>query len=298
MCFDGDVEDRIDIGNGVKPSFPLTITAWINPELFGIVNIIKNDAFWPYYYGVVFGFSSTGQLLVHYGDGGYAAPYSRTSGETVESPISLYEWQHVSLVLNAHRDARIYWNCEEYEFEWSEESTGSGLVYSSANGSIGNPITSGWTAYQGAVDDVRVYNRGLSSDEIASFCQGADLGISINDDPDPVSIGENLAYAIDITNSGPMPSEDNDMTAILSRGVRIMPPVQASQGVCEVEKRTNSVRCELGALYPAYAASVVIRARPNRPGTVSLTATIESEESVDPNLYNNTDVEYTSVKRE
>ena len=68
MCFDGDPEDFIDIGNGAKPPFPLTVTGWINPELIRNMNIIRNDSFWPYYYGVKVSITDTGQLWFSYGD--------------------------------------------------------------------------------------------------------------------------------------------------------------------------------------------------------------------------------------
>lgn len=172
MCFDGDLAQYINIGNRVKPPFPFTITAWVKPDTIdGSKFIIRNDL-WSYnYHGAVVHIIN-GRLGGVYGDGGWNAPYSRTGALTEEGVMVAGDWQHVAVVFNAHRDIRLYRNCMEHQVV-GYGGTGSSIQYSAANGALGlgSPLAGNAQNYTGVIDGVRVYNRALSSVEMAGLCQ-------------------------------------------------------------------------------------------------------------------------------
>ena len=70
---------------------------------------------------------------------------------------------------------QIFWDGSE--IAGSYDGTGSGLSYSSSNGSIGNRTSPTATRYINSdIDDIRVYNRALSSVEINALYQEGGWG--------------------------------------------------------------------------------------------------------------------------
>jgi hypothetical protein len=115
---------------------------------------------------------NNGHLGGTYGDGGWNAPYSRVGVATEQAVMVAGDWQHVAVVFNAHQDIQLYRNCMEQQV-LRDNGTGSSMQYSTANGALGlgSPLVGNAQNYTGAIDDVRVYNRALSSVEITGICQ-------------------------------------------------------------------------------------------------------------------------------
>jgi len=125
----------------------------------------------------------------------------------------------------------------------------------------------------------------------------ADLGIFVTDDPDPVTRGSTVTYEVNVTNYGPDAAEGAILSAQFPSGVKVLEPIQASQGVCAFEPSAKRVDCDLGALPEGTTAGVWIEAIPRRPEDISLTATTEAAQPEDPNPDDNTATEYTTVER-
>jgi hypothetical protein len=165
-CFDG-VDDYINIGNDVKPPFPITVSAWVKPyDLHYNGCVFRNDR-WDdtsYRYGLATMFNGQGESRSHVFEG-FSACWNRRSKTSNDFVASTGNWHHFVVVFLAHDDMRHYWN--GIALDGHSECFGSGMTYSSADGAIGHNISPTGDRYvKAAIDDVRVYNRALSDSEI------------------------------------------------------------------------------------------------------------------------------------
>jgi uncharacterized repeat protein (TIGR01451 family) len=125
---------------------------------------------------------------------------------------------------------------------------------------------------------------------------GADLEITVSDSPDPVISGDNLTYAIVITNNGPDPDPDVMFTDTVPPGTTFVS--LASPGTCTTPPvgGTGLVTCSLGPL--SGGASVPLTLTVNvtaAPGAVITNSATVSGMGSDPNLANNSTTSSTGV---
>ncbi|HEX2267674.1 MAG TPA: hypothetical protein VHI97_05670, partial [Actinomycetota bacterium] len=110
----------------------------------------------------------------------------------------------------------------------------------------------------------------------------ADLSVAVADAPDPVTVGDNVTYAIGATNAGPRGATDVQVTQQLPAGVSF---VSASSGCSEAN---GVVTCSAGDLAPGALAQFAVVLKADQPGTVSVTANVAgSSDQQDPNASNN-----------
>jgi uncharacterized repeat protein (TIGR01451 family) len=141
----------------------------------------------------------------------------------------------------------------------------------------------------GSVSELNQSNN--SATNMAVVVPAADLALTLSDRPDPLWLGENLAYVLTVTNRGPHAATAVLMTNSLPPGVTYLSAIP-TQGACA---RTGSeVVCGFGAMPVGTSASVVITIRPTFPGLVTNTAVCLAE-LVDPNAANNRVTEGTRV---
>jgi len=171
LQFDG-VDDYVDLGNdnSLKPPLPVTISAWIKcPSSDSYGQIIGLDDQSSRYYGIWI-HTGAGGIAVGYGDGGTPGPYSRRSkggGGTLEADV----WYHITTVVTDAIDMDIYIN--GINAGGTYNGTGGNLTYSNGNSSIGSRLGLS-SEFNGAIDDVRVYDRALSAEEIGEiYSEGA-----------------------------------------------------------------------------------------------------------------------------
>jgi hypothetical protein len=182
--------DYIEFGDVFNDVFvPFAISAWIYKDQVGTPNqcIIKSDNYpgtgIPYYYGfwlTTVDDAEQTTVGISYGDGGEPDPLNRRS-KTSASTLYLNQWVHVVVNVNGTNDITIYFNAFDV-----------GGTYS---GSGGNMVHSGWTANMGRntlppnvylygmLDDIRIYDRILTLDEITALYEEQIL----------VSVDENTA---------------------------------------------------------------------------------------------------------
>jgi len=122
---------------------------------------------------------------------------------------------------------------------------------------------------------------------------GADLSVTISDNPDPVVAGALLTYTVTVRNNGFETARGISLTDTLDRNVRFK-SARASQGRCSAQK--TAVSCALGDLGDGESATVTIVVRPSKKGTVTNTAPVAAVEPVAPDTSNNTASETTTVK--
>ena len=122
------------------------------------------------------------------------------------------------------------------------------------------------------------------------FRYGADVGVTMEDGPDPVAPDETITYTQRVTNTGSIAGTNARLIDALPPGVSFV-SAEPSQGECE---GTAPITCRLGTLAPGATATVRIVVRAGPPGEVLNTATVSTDE-VDPDPRNNSATAATTV---
>jgi uncharacterized repeat protein (TIGR01451 family) len=125
----------------------------------------------------------------------------------------------------------------------------------------------------------------------AGTAPGADVGVTISDTPDPVTLGKQITYTLTVTNNGPVSAAAVTLSDPLPPGLVLL-SASGSQGACN---SAAPVRCDLGSLASGASATVKIVARPKATGKVSNTATVSST-TPDVVTANNSATATTTVK--
>jgi uncharacterized repeat protein (TIGR01451 family) len=123
----------------------------------------------------------------------------------------------------------------------------------------------------------------------------ADLSLTIDDDLDPVAVGEDLTYTIEVTNNGPAAAVDSAMALGLSNKTTFV-SVSSSQGGCQYFPRKHAAACALGTLSSGQTVTVTIVVSPTRApaNPISAVAGVKSA-TTDPITTNNKARETTTV---
>ena len=178
LNFDGD-DDYIDLGNSssLKPNLPISLSAWIKLAQTGMFQVIINTDKKDYdadhrIYGAQLLVWDTGKLSISFGDGQLDYSGRRFDGTTtLQSDI----WYHIAAVIRAPEDISLYVDGRDDGGEIL--GAGGTIVYSDGASQIG--CRSGDILFfDGEIDDVRIYDRSLSPDEIRALAYEADF----NDD--------------------------------------------------------------------------------------------------------------------
>ncbi len=93
----------------------------------------------------------------------------------------------------------------------------------------------------------------------------ANLSITKQDSPDPVTVGSQLTYLISVTNLGPDASSNATVTDVLPAGVTLV-SATASAGACS---GTTTVSCALGSLANGSLVTVSIVVVPTAAGPLT-----------------------------
>jgi uncharacterized repeat protein (TIGR01451 family) len=117
----------------------------------------------------------------------------------------------------------------------------------------------------------------------------ANLKVTKADGPDPVRVGANLTYTIEVENLGPSPATGVTVTDNLPRGVDLV-SATGPAGACAAQG--GKVTCAIGSLNPVgvnyggVQAQVTIVVVPRQAGTIRNTATVKGDQK-DPVNANN-----------
>jgi hypothetical protein len=170
-AFDGS-GDYIDIGNNVKPLFPMSISAWVKIDSIAAGGcIFRNDEHnqTANRYGVGIFYRNTGQIISQVYEG-FSISSNRMGKVSTDSVMTINEWNHVVVMFTAYNNHKHFWNSVEITGDYI--GTGSGMTYSNSSGAIGKSSLSTY-AVDGRIDDIRVYDRALSAEEIGTlFLEG------------------------------------------------------------------------------------------------------------------------------
>lgn len=119
----------------------------------------------------------------------------------------------------------------------------------------------------------------------------ADLMVTKEDAPDPVTVDSNLAYTLTVTNNGPDIATDVVVMDVLPGGVTFVSAVPTQGSCVEAE---GMVTCDLETLANGASTTVTIVVTPTQAGEISNTADVVGSET-DPNTTNNTATAVTTV---
>ena len=108
--------------------------------------------------------------------------------------------------------------------------------------------------------------------------------------PDPVRVGSNLTYTINVTNNGPDPATGVTVTDSLPPEVTFV-SATASQGACS---GSSTISCAFGNLPNGTGATVTIVVTPTVEGLLSNTASVRGNEP-DSNAGNDSDTDTITV---
>jgi uncharacterized repeat protein (TIGR01451 family) len=136
-------------------------------------------------------------------------------------------------------------------------------------------------------------NRDVSPATRSWNVTGADLGVTVSDAPDPVSVGAQLTYTIEVANAGPDLATGVILKDTLAKGVRLR-STRSTQGRCVLRTKTT-IECNLAELDAGAGATVTVVVRPTRAGNLSNTASVTASQPLDRNPANNTAIATTTA---
>ena len=120
----------------------------------------------------------------------------------------------------------------------------------------------------------------------------ADLSVTKDDESDPVPVGDDIIYLIDVTNNGPSVATGVTVTDTLPDGTDFQ-GATTTTGTCS--ERRDIVTCDVGILGAGASASITIETTAEVVGTLTNEAFVDSE-VLDPDLENNADKALTTVQ--
>jgi hypothetical protein len=181
LSFDGDA-DYVDLGDddSLKPPLPVTLSTWIKLSGLGSYQyIIALDDPTLNYYGIWFYVRSENNLGINYGDGGGKGTGNRRT-KTGTTELNADTWYHIAAIVKGPTDMNLCINGADDGGTYS--GTGGSLTYSSGSSLIGMRYDFGYF-FGGKIDDVRVYDRALSAEEIWQLYQEGLGGKAFNPNP-------------------------------------------------------------------------------------------------------------------
>lgn len=170
LNFNGSSGDVLFVDSpSLDMSTALTITAWINPKSAGEGNfgrIVDKDS--TAQYAFIIDDTGTGKCI--------SANLASSTITGTANTITLNEWQHVAMTWDnslASGQVKLYVNA-------SGAGTGtftSTLSPNISNLRIGNRAA-GDRTFNGLIDEVKIWNRGLSASEVEADCFGRNVSTS------------------------------------------------------------------------------------------------------------------------
>ena len=159
---------------------------------------------------------------------------------------------------------------------------------------IGTTIT-GTASVTSAVNDPTSGNNSVGQD--TAVVAGADLSVTKSDSPDPVLVGDPLAYTVTVANNGPAEATGVVLTDTLPADVTFG-SASPTQGTCT--EASGTVTCELGTIASGAGVTVTIAVTPKEAaGGTSIANTASATAQVsDPDVSNNSASQTTTVNTE
>jgi len=127
---------------------------------------------------------------------------------------------------------------------------------------------------------------------VRSVTPAADLGLTVADSPDPVTVGNNITYTMTVLNNGPDVATGVTLTTAVPVGTTFV-SATPSAGSC---LGTTSITCTLNTMDISASRVVTLVVTATSAGTKTVTATATTDSATtDSNTANNTNVGQTTL---
>jgi len=155
-------------------ALPVSISAWVFRNSSTANFIFQSDAHDTQYYGFTLVIGSTGTIEARLGSGGGGGATERRSYTVPAGQLVNGNWYHIVTTIRGSLDMTMYVNGVEVAGSYS--GTGGSMIHLSTVSPAGigrNSIGAAGTSDR--MDDIRLYNRSLSADEVVDlFSAGAE----------------------------------------------------------------------------------------------------------------------------
>jgi hypothetical protein len=259
LQFDG-VDDTVlvDASPLLEDLHPLSLTAWIFPERDPAYLLSKRDEECP----------GPWRLALDTGEGSLGW-FKKTEGgllqvQSVGGVLSFQEWNHVALTwdgsLSAQEGVHLFVNGAEVPYALQEDGTGD--LFSDAGCTL--RIGSGADArepFEGTIDDLRIYARVLSPEEIRTLAgQGGEGGVEevLQEPAEEIGAGEigeseEGGERVGVVAEVPLGTATGELTAAL-----LSPPIVEREELHGVPEESREGGVPGGADFPTLEPAKVI----------------------------------------
>ncbi len=157
------------------------------------------------------------------------------------------------------------------------------------------PVTGG--AYQvltssGGVNDAFVTKLAEATFPPPQEQDEADMAVTVRDNPDPVTVGDEINYTVEVRNNGPAQATGVLLTSTMPGSLEFV-SANTNRGSCGLVN--GVVVCELNDMGADVRVTVSVVARATQAGTAGNTARISAEQ-LDPEPSNDNDTATTTVQ--
>jgi hypothetical protein len=185
--------DYVDLPESdlLEIEFPITVALWMRVDEQSF-SVLTTDHEQNIHSGVWFSLSENdSRLAVNYGNASTVGPNSRRTF-VCEATFPFNEWVHVIGIVRGFDDMEIIIDCESCQGSYT--GSAKDLNYTSNPGSIGRKDSNTMLPehyFNGAMDELHIWNRDLTLEEIEKLCDRNYLDIN-----DYQSVTANLADVI------------------------------------------------------------------------------------------------------
>lgn len=161
--------------NSIKTLLPITISVWVKLNSVADPNIIfTSDNEYNNYYGYWLStLTGTGQVGINFAAGLGGQNSANRKSFTTNNGISVGVWHHIIATINSANDMSIYIDCINQNGSYSGDGSTS-IFYSSTESRIGSNIGNNsnlnGSFLNGGIDQLVIWNRELTSNEITYLC--------------------------------------------------------------------------------------------------------------------------------
>jgi uncharacterized repeat protein (TIGR01451 family) len=121
---------------------------------------------------------------------------------------------------------------------------------------------------------------------------GADLSVSVSDNPDPVAVLENVAYSVQVSNAGPSAADGVSLVMDVDESWSV---ITRPSGCTQTMFPTTKVTCSLGSLAAGDSVTKVLGVSWSDTGDQTVRATVSGSGPADPDPTDNAETETTTV---
>jgi hypothetical protein len=169
LSFDGSNDYvEMQVPNTLKIDLPFTFSAWVKVHARSTKQqyIIVNDDSVSQYLGAVVSIMPSGVLGIGYNDGGPGTSSDRRS-KIGNTSLNLDTWYHIAVIMSGPTNMHTFINGVEDSGYYT--GSGDGIAYSPYGSAYIGTSNPGIGTLNGLIDDLRMYDRVLTSQEIAQL---------------------------------------------------------------------------------------------------------------------------------